>query len=165
MREFSESPHPPFMALLRTRIYGGQVPRRRFEMIDETLKPEIEIDARRSSGRALRRYAEDAKALLQQRFREPLRLEDVARALYVSTYHLCRVFKEETGMSIHRYLNQLRLRQALKELAHGDTALAALANDLGFCCQSHFTRAFRKEFGVPPGEARRRAQDRRRQRS
>ncbi|MEA2602329.1 MAG: AraC family transcriptional regulator [Acidobacteriota bacterium] len=133
-------------------------------MIDEIQKPTIETDARRPARRALRRYAEDAKELLQQRFREPLRLEDVASALYVSTYHLCRVFKEETGMSIHRYLNQLRLRQALKELAHGDTALATLANDLGFCCQSHFTRAFRKEFGAPPGEVRRRVQDRLRQR-
>jgi AraC-like DNA-binding protein len=132
--------------------------------MDETQNTRNEIDPRRDSGRALRRYAEDARELLHQRFREPLRLEDVARALYVSTYHLCRVFKEETGMSIHQYLNQLRLRQALKELAHGDIALAELANDLGFCCQSHFTRAFRKEFGVPPGEARRRAQDRLRQR-
>lgn len=133
-------------------------------MIDEIQKPAIETDARRPSRRALRRYAEDAKELLQQRFREPLRLGDVAGALYVSTYHLCRVFKEETGMSIHRYLNQLRLRQALKELAQGDTALATLANDLGFCCQSHFTRAFRKEFGAPPGEVRRRVQARLRQR-
>lgn len=136
-------------------------------MIDEIQKsrPTTEIDARRPAGRALRRYAEDAKELLHRRFREPLRLEDVASALYVSTYHLCRVFKEETGMSIHQYLNQLRLRQALTELAQGDTALAKLANDLGFCCQSHFTRAFRKQFGVPPGEARRQALDRLRQRS
>src|SRR3954451_22960896 len=104
--------------------------------MDETQNTRNEIDTRRDSGRALRRYAEDAKALLHRRFREPLRLEDVASALYVSTYHLCRVFKEETGMSIHQYLTQLRLRQALKELAQGDTALATLANDLGFCCQS-----------------------------
>ena len=131
--------------------------------MNETQTIKNETDTRRDSGRALRRYAEDAKALLHQRYREPLRLDDVASALYVSTYHLCRVFKEETGMSIHRYLNQLRLRQALKELAQGDTALAQLANDLGFCCQSHFTRAFRKEFGAPPGAVRRRVQERRRQ--
>lgn len=107
--------------------------------------------------RARRDYVEDAKTLIQERFREPLRLKDIARDLYVSPYHLCRLFKEETGLSIHRYLNQLRLRQAAKELVQGETNLASLAVELGFCCQSHFTRNFRKEFGVPPGKARRRA--------
>jgi AraC-like DNA-binding protein len=114
------------------------------------------------AGRARRAYVEDAKTLLQRRFREPLRLKDIARDLYVSPYHLCRLFKEETGLSIHRYLNQLRLRQALEELARAETDLASLALELGFCGQSHFTRNFCKEFGVPPGVARRRELDRRR---
>ena len=122
----------------------------------ETTKSQT-LDAKR----VRRNYAEDAKTLLQKRFRERLRLEDVARALYVSPFHLCRLFKEETGLPIHRYLNQLRLRHALRELAQGEAELADLALDLGFCCQSHFTRVFRKEFGVSPGEARRRARDRR----
>ena len=59
-------------------------------------------------------YAEDAKALLQERFREKLHLDDVARALYVSTFHLCRLFKEETGLPIHHYLTRLRLREAVE---------------------------------------------------
>jgi AraC family transcriptional regulator len=115
---------------------------------------------RRDPNRARRCYVQDAKTLLQQRFRERLRLDDVARALHVSTFHLCRLFKEETGMPIHRYLNHLRLRYALRELVQGETELAELAMAVGFSCQSHFTTAFRKEFGVSPGEARRRARDR-----
>lgn len=132
------------------------------QLMDEMITPAAEIGARRRDpSRARRRYVEDAKTLLQQRFRERLRLDDVARALHVSTFHLCRLFKEETGMPIHRYLNQLRLRYALRELVQGETELAELARAVGFSCQSHFTTAFRKEFGVSPGEARRRARDRR----
>jgi AraC family transcriptional regulator len=110
---------------------------------------------RHDSSRARRDYVQDAKALLQQRFREPLALADIAQALYVSTFHLCRLFKEETGMPIHRYLNRLRLREALERISSGETGLTDLALSLGFSCHSHFTRAFRREFGVPPSEVRR----------
>jgi AraC family transcriptional regulator len=110
--------------------------------------------ARHDSSRVRRDYVQDAKALLQRRFREPLGLADIARALYVSTYHLCRLFKEETGMPIHRYLNRLRLREALERIAAGETGLTDLALSVGFSCHSHFTRAFSREFGMPPSEIR-----------
>ncbi len=104
--------------------------------------------------RARRRYVEDAKALLQERFREKLHLDDIARALYVSTFHLCRLFKEETGMPIHHYLTRLRLREAVEPVLQGKADLGGLALDLGFSSHSHFTAAFRKEFGIPPREVR-----------
>ena len=113
------------------------------------------ITRRRDPSRARRDYVEDAKALLQRRFRERLRLDDIARALYVSTCHLCRLFKEETGVPIHRYLNQLRLQQALEDLAGGEADLTDLALGLGFSSHSHFTAVFRREFGVPPSQVRR----------
>ncbi|HEX4959592.1 MAG TPA: AraC family transcriptional regulator [Thermoanaerobaculia bacterium] len=105
--------------------------------------------------RVRRDYVQDAKALLQERYHEPLELDDVARSLYVSTFHLCRLFKEGTGMPIHRYLNRLRLREALERVSAGEMGLTDLALSVGFSCHSHFTRAFRREFGVPPSEIRR----------
>ncbi|HEY4572711.1 MAG TPA: AraC family transcriptional regulator [Thermoanaerobaculia bacterium] len=109
---------------------------------------------RQPSHRARRSYAEDAKALMQQRFRERLQLDDIARSLYVSPYHLCRLFREETGVPIHSYLNRLRLREALEPIAEGEADLSRLAAGLGFSSHSHFTAAFRKEFGMPPREVR-----------
>ncbi|MFL6231760.1 MAG: helix-turn-helix transcriptional regulator [Thermoanaerobaculia bacterium] len=110
---------------------------------------------RREPSRARRRYAEDAKALLQQHFRERLQLEDIARSLYVSPYHLCRLFREETGVPIHSYLNRLRLREALEPIAEGEADLSELAAGLGFSSHSHFTAAFRKELGMSPREVKR----------
>lgn len=109
----------------------------------------------RDPARARRGYAEDTKALLQDRFREPLRLDDIARALHVSPYHLSRLFKAQTGVPVHRYLNRLRLRHALEGIAERNVDLTRLALDLGFSSHSHFTAAFRKEFGITPREARR----------
>jgi AraC-like DNA-binding protein len=109
---------------------------------------------RREPSRARRGYAEDAKALLQHRFRERLRLDDIARSLYVSPYHLCRLFREATGVSIHSYLNRLRLREALEPIAEGEADLSGLALGLGFSSHSHFTAAFRKELGMSPRQVR-----------
>jgi AraC family transcriptional regulator len=108
------------------------------------------------SSRARRRYVHDAQLILQERFRERCRLEEIAQELYVSPFHLCRLFKQQTGMPIHRYVNRLRLREAMEHLTEGSD-LTELALSLGFADHSHFTTAFRKEFGVPPSEVRRRA--------
>jgi AraC family transcriptional regulator len=109
----------------------------------------------RAPSRARRSFGEDAKALLLRRFRERLQLDDIARSLYVSPYHLCRLFREETGVPIHSYLNRLRLREALEPIAEGGADLSELAAGLGFSSHSHFTAAFRKELGMSPREVKR----------
>jgi AraC family transcriptional regulator len=98
---------------------------------------------------------EAAKAYLAARLAERVTLEEVARAVHASPFHLARVFRERTGLPIHRYLNRLRLRAALEWLAQGSRDLTALALELGFSSHSHFTSAFRAEFGQTPSAMRR----------
>src|SRR5262249_18771934 len=81
-------------------------------------------------------------------------LDDVARAVHTSPFHLARLFGERTGLPVHRYLTQLRLRAALDRLAGGASDLTALALDLGFSSHSHFADAFRREFGRTPSDVR-----------
>jgi AraC-like DNA-binding protein len=99
---------------------------------------------------AHRDLAEDAKALLGARFRERLTLEDIASSLGVSAFHLCRVFRRQTGGLLHRHLLRLRVRAALHGVATERGDLSAVAVDVGFCSHSHFTAAFVREFGEPP---------------
>jgi AraC family transcriptional regulator len=54
---------------------------------------------------------------------------------------------------MHRYLNRLRLQEALQRVAAG-ADLGEVGISLGFSSHSHFTAAFRKEFGVTPSQAR-----------
>ena len=98
--------------------------------------------------------AEAAKTYLASRISESISLDDVARAVYVSPFHLSRIFQKHTGVPVHRYLTQLRLRASLERLADGADDLTALALELGFSSHSHFTDTFRKEFGVTPSEVR-----------
>lgn len=98
--------------------------------------------------------AEAAKTYLASRISEPISLDDVARAVYASPFHLARIFQKHTGVPVHRYLTRLRLRASLERLADGADDLTALALELGFSSHSHFTDTFRREFGVTPSEAR-----------
>ena len=95
--------------------------------------------------------AQEARQLLvEERPRTTPPLEELARTLGVSVFHLCRVFRANVGATLHGYRNALRLRGALERLADGVSDLSALALELGFSSHSHFTSAFRREFGVVP---------------
>jgi AraC-like DNA-binding protein len=90
------------------------------------------------------------QAALTARFQEHLSLEKLAHEFDYSSYYLCRIFRQHTGLTIHQYLTQVRLRTALEWMADHECNLADLAFRLGFSSQSHFTLAFRKAFGAPP---------------
>jgi AraC-like DNA-binding protein len=100
---------------------------------------------------------EAAKTYLASRLGERITLDEVARSVHTSPFHLARVFGQRTGVPIHRYLTRLRLRASLERLADGASDLTALALELGFSSQSHFADAFRREFGRTPSGVRRAA--------
>jgi AraC-like DNA-binding protein len=97
----------------------------------------------------------EIKRLLSRDYAEPMSLQELADAVETSVFHLCRVFHKHTGQTIHGYLQRLRLRAGLALLETTDRPLAHLALDVGYAHQSHFTAAFRGEYGVPPGRLRR----------
>jgi AraC-like DNA-binding protein len=104
----------------------------------------------RQADRAHRELVRVVQTLLVTRFHEHLTIERIADAVHYSPYHLCRVFRQHTGMTIHQYLNQVRLRTALEMIADGGADLTEVALDLCYSSHSHFTQAFRRAFGVPP---------------
>lgn len=82
----------------------------------------------------------------------PLRtLADVAR---LSPYHFARVFRRETGESLHQYVLQRRVHTAEQLLVETAESLAQIAYRAGFGSQSHMTRVFKKLIGRTPTEVR-----------
>lgn len=82
--------------------------------------------------------------------------EQLARLMAMSRSKLYRLF-ESTGGVAH-FINRERLREAYRRLgAHRDAVpIYAIGNDVGFIDHSTFSRAFRREFGYSPSEARER---------
>jgi AraC family transcriptional regulator len=86
--------------------------------------------------------------------REPVTLEDIARACHVSAYHLTRAFAAATGLSLMRYVRARRLTEAAHRLALGADDILGLALDIGYGSHEAFTRAFRELFAATPEQVR-----------
>ncbi len=112
---------------------------------------------RASFGTALRqrRLVDLARAFLDAHLSENIGLEVVASAAGTSLYHLCRVFREQTGLTMHAYRMRQRLWHVLDQLLDGDDlSLTELAIDQGFSSHSHLSRVFQKQMGQSPSAIR-----------
>ena len=84
-----------------------------------------------------------------------LNLDEVADAVGLSKYHLCREFNHLYGISPGKYLANLRLQKscALLLQSHQHT-IAEIASMVGFSNDNYFCKVFRKAFGITPTQYR-----------
>ena len=80
-----------------------------------------------------------------------LSVDSLAEQVYLSRYHFMRLFKAQTGATVHAYVRQKRLLAAARLIREGTPANKAAA-DAGFGDYSAFHRAFRESFGISPGQ-------------
>ena len=83
-----------------------------------------------------------------------LSVEQLAEQVYLSKYHFMRLFKAQTGSSVHAYVRQKRLLHAARLIREGMPVSKAAAES-GFGDYSSFHRAFRESFGISPGSLKR----------
>lgn len=88
---------------------------------------------------------------INEHLAEELPVELLAERVYLSRYHFMRLFKAQTGSTVHAYVRQKRLLSAARLIREGVPAGKAAA-DSGFGDYSAFHRAFRECFGISPGE-------------
>jgi AraC-like DNA-binding protein len=92
----------------------------------------------------------EIRRLVNESSSHHVRLDDIARTLYVSPFTVSRLFHRETGVSLREYAMRLRLRRALNLILHSADNLTAIALEAGFYDESHFSKAFRMQFGISP---------------
>lgn len=98
---------------------------------------------------------QQALRLISEDVRRPLLLEEVARAVNLSTPRLRYLFKAETGMTPAQHLKSIRMQKA-KELLEGTFLnVKQIMLQVGINDESHFVRDFRERYGLPPSEYRR----------
>jgi YesN/AraC family two-component response regulator len=81
---------------------------------------------------------------------EKITLGDIAKNVCLSRSYISAVFKEETGKSVVRQINEIRIEKSKKLLSDKTVSLSDIAGLCGFEDQSYFTRVFRRTTGVTP---------------
>ena len=83
---------------------------------------------------------------------EPLSIERVSKALYLSPSHISHTFNDKLKISFPDYINSLRLDDAIHLLEHGDHSMDQIAELSGFPTVRTFNRTFQKRYGMSPSQ-------------
>jgi AraC-like DNA-binding protein len=93
-----------------------------------------------------------ALQIVDERFREPLALRDVAETLHVTSGHLTETVRRRTGRPLGEWILQRRMTQARLLLGESEASIADVAAQCGFATVGHFGRQFRRLHGMSPSE-------------
>ncbi len=156
-------PRTPQVELLHQRLLaalGEAAPSRvralALRLVAETLaggRPRSRGVARPATRAAHQTAAQRAAVFLAETWRTAPSLAEVAAVCAVSPFHLARLFRAETGLTLHAYVQRLRLHRSLELLTAGKPTVE-IAVDLGFASRAHFSASFKRLFGVSPSEFR-----------
>jgi AraC-like DNA-binding protein/ligand-binding sensor protein len=91
-----------------------------------------------------------AKEYIDQHKSDAISLSEVARALNVSTFYFCKLFKKATGLNFTEYLSRVRIEKAKNLLLNPNLRVSEIAYEVGFQSLTHFNRVFLRIVGRSP---------------
>lgn len=94
----------------------------------------------------------DARTYLENHMSEKITIDELCRKFMVSPTYLKAEFRRMYGTSIHRWLIDLRMRQAGEWICCTDRPIYQIARDVGYEGMSQFSAAFKKYYGTTPSE-------------
>ena len=94
------------------------------------------------------------RAYLDQHYIEKITLEVLSETFFVDKFYLARLFKEQYGLTVISYLQQVRVTNAKKLLRFTNMSIEEIGLQCGFSELSYFSRVFKKLEGVSPSEFR-----------
>lgn len=113
------------------------------------LEPTEDFCCHRKERLALERI-DAVKKILARDLENPFSLAQCAREVGCSEAYLSRTFSQYTGMTMSRYLRNLRLERAAELLRSGKYNVTEAAMEVGYSSLSHFSKAFAEMFDVCP---------------
>jgi len=95
-----------------------------------------------------------ARAYIQEHQTEELSLSQVAKAVNMSSYYFCKMFKKIAGINFTDYVARVRIEKSKNLLLNPNLRVSEIAFEVGFQSLTHFNRVFKKILGQSPTEYR-----------
>jgi len=95
---------------------------------------------------------ERAIKFIHSGFRRPLSIREIAREACLSPNYFCALFKDYTDISVHQYLNAVRIDEARRLIEEGSMNFTQIASETGFPSIHLFSRIFKRQTGMTPTE-------------
>jgi len=108
----------------------------------------------RGTGTSLSYLSREALCYIHAHYTEAISLKEIADCIGVVPSYLSRVFRQETGSSIVKYINALRIEKAKELLSRTDARVKEIAVDVGIPNDKYMLRLFREHTGISPQEYR-----------
>lgn len=105
-------------------------------------------------GKTPTKLTTDIANYVQKHLIEPVDIDALSKAMFISRTHLAVKFKKETGMTLTDFVLKEKIEEGKRLLRYTDKSISAIAAYLGFSSQGHFANAFRKYADCPPNEYR-----------
>lgn len=88
---------------------------------------------------------------METHYKEKISLDQIAANMYLSSFYISKIFKSETGDTPINYLISLRMQKAREFMdANPDQSIQAVALSVGYEDAYHFSKLFKKFFGLSP---------------
>ncbi len=87
---------------------------------------------------------------IENHLNDKLKLDHISNKIGYSKFYLNRLFQEEVGLTIHKYIKKRRLEEAAKRLKDSEDSISDIAYDANYESLQAFTYAFKKMYQYPP---------------
>ena len=95
-------------------------------------------------------YVQEAITYIAQNYQSDITVEKIAEACNLNRTYFGRMFKQAIGHTPQEYLTRFRMARAVDLMRSTDYPISQIAQMVGYPNPLHFTKVFKKEFGVPP---------------
>lgn len=97
-------------------------------------------------------YIRPAISIMRSDYPNSITVSDIASRLHISRGHFSKIFKEETGVSPKKYLNDIRMKKAAELIVRNGMSLTVTASTVGYPDVFTLSRAFKAHYGCNPTE-------------